>query len=138
MGSTSISSLRYKLGLDSLPSIAVTEVARIQRAETGGRPVVDVRLIDTISGPAALAINDEGMVFQSNVASNTNAMYVFCFSERFHILRAARYPIYQSSEVRAVPPEAFWRLAVGTTPSTCYIVSSYQIQQLDLRVRLQV
>jgi hypothetical protein len=83
MGSTSISSLRYKLGLDSLPSIAVTEVARIHHAETGGRPVVDVRLFDTISGPAALAINDEGTVFQSNVASNTNAMCVFCFLSDF-------------------------------------------------------
>ena len=74
MGHTSISSLRYRLGLDSLPNITATEVARIHHTETGGRPIVDVRIFGTISGPAALVINDEGTVFQSSVMSNTQTM----------------------------------------------------------------
>ena len=74
MGYVSISSLRYRLGLDSLPNITATEVARIHHTETGGRPIVDVRIFDTISGPAALVINDEGTVFQSSVMSNTRTM----------------------------------------------------------------
>lgn len=74
MGYTTISSLQYKLGLDSLPNIMATEVARIHHAETGGRPIVDARIFDTISGPAALVINDEGTVFQSSVMSNAQTM----------------------------------------------------------------
>lgn len=74
MGYVSISSLQYKLGLDSLPNIAATEVARVPHTETGGRPIVDVRVFDTISGPAILAVNDEGTVFQSSVMSNTQTM----------------------------------------------------------------
>ena len=74
MGYTSISSLQYKWGLDSLPTIAATEVAQIRHTETGGRPIVDVRLFDTISGPAAFAINDEGTVFQSSVMPGTQTM----------------------------------------------------------------
>ena len=69
MGYTSISNLQYKPGLDSVPTVAATEVAQIHHTETGGRPIVDVRLFDTISGPAALTINDEGTVFQSSVMS---------------------------------------------------------------------
>ena len=74
MGHTSISSLQYKLGSDSLPNITATEVARIHHTETGGRPIVDMRMFNTISGPAALAINDEGTIFQSSVMSNTQTM----------------------------------------------------------------
>lgn len=74
MGYTSISSLQYKLGLDSLPSVKATEVSRIHHTETGGRPIVDARVFDTISGPATLTINDEGTVFQSSVMSNTQTM----------------------------------------------------------------
>jgi len=74
MGYSSISSLKYKLGLDSLPNIVATEVTRIHHAETGGRPIVDVRIFDTISGPVALVINDEGTVFQSTVMSNTQTL----------------------------------------------------------------
>ena len=74
MGYISVSSLQYKLGLDSLPNIMATEVARIHHTETGRRPIVDVRIFDTISGPAALAVNDEGTVFQSSVMSNTQTM----------------------------------------------------------------
>ena len=48
-----------------------------------------------------------------------------------------RYPIYQSSEVSGAPVGPFRKLVVGTTSPTCYIISSYQIQQLDLRVCLQ-
>lgn len=55
----------------------VKEVTRIHHAETGRRPIVDVRIFDTISGPAALAVNDEGTVFQSSVMSNTQTMWVF-------------------------------------------------------------
>ena len=76
MGYASITSLRYRLGLDSLPNITAKEVTRINHTETGGRPIVDVRMFDTISGPAVLAINDEGTVFQSSVMSNTQTMYV--------------------------------------------------------------
>jgi hypothetical protein len=83
MGYTSISSLQYKLGPDSLPSLAATEVAQIHHKDAGGRPAVDVRLFDTISGPAAFIINDEGTVFQSNVTSNTNATCVFCLLNDF-------------------------------------------------------
>ena len=74
MGYTSISSLQYKLGLDSLPSITAAEVAQIHHTETGRRPIVDVRLFNTISGPAALVINDQGTVFQSSVMSNAQTM----------------------------------------------------------------
>ena len=74
MGYVSISSLRYRLGLDSLPNITATEVARIHHTETGGRPIVDARIFDTISGPATLVINDEGTIFQSSVMSNTQTM----------------------------------------------------------------
>jgi hypothetical protein len=74
MGYTSISSLQYKLGLDSLPNVTAKEVARIHHTGTGGRPIVDVRIFDTISGPATLAINDEGTVFQSSVMSNIQTM----------------------------------------------------------------
>ncbi|KAF9647558.1 hypothetical protein BDM02DRAFT_3097917 [Thelephora ganbajun] len=119
MGYTSISSLQYKLGLDSLPNIMATEVTRIHHMETGGRPIVDARIFNTVSGPAALAINDEGTIFQSSVMSNTQTIY----------------PIYQPSEVKGTPMETFGRLVVGTT-STCYVVSSYQVQRLDLRVRV--
>jgi hypothetical protein len=74
MGYTSISSLQYKLGLDSLPNIVSTEVSQIHHTETGGRPIVDARIFDTISGPAALTINDEGTVFQSSIISGTKTM----------------------------------------------------------------
>ena len=74
MGYTSILSLQYKLGLDSLPNTIATEVSRIHHTETGGRPIVDARIFDTISGPAALAINDQGAVFQSSVMSNIQTM----------------------------------------------------------------
>ena len=137
MGYTSISSLQYKLGLDSLPTVAATEVARIHHTETGGRPIADIRLFDTVTGPAALAINDEGIVFQSSVMSNTQAMCAFALSIFFsHSQITNRYPIYQPSEGNGTPIEAFQRLVVGTTSSTCCIVSSYRVQQLDLRVRL--
>lgn len=53
-----------------------TEISRIHHSETGGRPIVDARIFDTVSGPAALAINDEGIVFQSSVMSNTHTTYV--------------------------------------------------------------
>ena len=74
MGYTSISSLKYKLGLDSLPSVTATEVARLHHKETGRRPIVDARIFETISGPGALVVNDEGTVFQSSVISNTQMM----------------------------------------------------------------
>lgn len=87
MGYTSISSLRYKLGLDSLPNITATEVTQIHHTDTGGRPIVDARVFDTISGPAALVINDEGTVFQSSVMSNAQTMYVFSSVARLFFLR---------------------------------------------------
>lgn len=45
------------------------------------------------------------------------------------------YPIHQPSEVKGAPIEMFRRLVVGTTSPACYIVSPYQVQRLDLRVR---
>lgn len=83
MGYTSISSLQYKFETDSLPTIAASEVARIHHTETGGRPIVDVRLFDTISGPGALTINDEGSVFQSSMMSNAQAMCAFAVWNNF-------------------------------------------------------
>ena len=74
MGYTSISSLQYKLGLDSLPNITATEVSRIHHTETGGRAIFDARIVDTVSGPMALAINDEGTVFQSSIMSSAKTM----------------------------------------------------------------
>jgi hypothetical protein len=138
MGCTSISSLQYRLGLDSLPTIAATEVARILHTKTSGRPIVDVRLFETISGPATLVINDEGTIFQSSVMSNAQAMCAYPRQMISHSQITHRYPIYQPSEANGAPIGAFRRLVVGTTPSTCYIVSSHHIQQLDLRVCLQL
>ena len=89
MGYISISSLQYKLGMDSLPSIVASEVSRIHHSETGGRPIVDVRLFDTVSGPAALVINDEGTVFQSSVTLNTHAMCVSSWLDSFIVSRNA-------------------------------------------------
>ena len=69
--------------MDSLPTIEAAEVAQIHHTETGGRPIADVRLFETVSGPTALVVNDEGTVFQSSVVSNTQAMCAFALSSNF-------------------------------------------------------
>ncbi|KAJ7781591.1 hypothetical protein B0H16DRAFT_1498983 [Mycena metata] len=86
-----------------------TELASLVSSETGGKPVVDVK-ISTLPLEMTL-VNNEGAVYKYDGSNKT---------------RVVREPQISSS---------IWRLELTENPDTCLLMSTARLQELDFRTQ---
>ncbi|TFK42498.1 hypothetical protein BDQ12DRAFT_278405 [Crucibulum laeve] len=109
----SISLLQLDIGYVGASTVTVNELGTVVHSDVGKRAIVDVKLPSTPL--ESILVNDQGSIYTCNLEYGKKIMM-------------------QTMQGHS-DSDVFWRLALGSNPSDCLVISGRDAQCVDLRSR---